>query len=64
VLKYFALFLLATGFCLAADPGVTALARAASKAQNSGQVVRAYLLYAEAAARDPHNESYREAGMP
>ena len=37
-----------------------ALARAADKARNSGQVVRAYLLYAEAAARDPHNESYRE----
>jgi general secretion pathway protein D len=61
VLKYFALFLLATGFCIAADPGAAALARAASKAQNSGQVVRAYLLYAEAAARDPHSESYRES---
>lgn len=60
MLKYFALFLLATGFCLAADPGAAALARAASKAQSSGQVVRAYLLYAEAAARDPRNESYRE----
>lgn len=60
VLKFFVLFILATGFCLAADPGVAALARAANKARNSGQVVRAYLLYAEAAARDPHNESYRE----
>jgi general secretion pathway protein D len=60
VLKYFLLFLMSAGFCLAADPGVAALARAADKARNSGQVVRAYLLYAEAAARDPRNESYRE----
>jgi len=59
VLKYFVLFLLAAACCLAADSAPAALARAASKAQNSGQVVRAYLLYAEAAARDPHNESYR-----
>ncbi len=59
VLKYFVLFLLAAASCLAADSAPAALARAASKAQNSGQVVRAYLLYAEAAARDPHNESYR-----
>lgn len=44
---------------LAAEPSAQALAHAASKAQNSGQLVRAYLLYAEAAARDPNNESYR-----
>jgi general secretion pathway protein D len=43
----------------AADPTAEALARAAQKAQNSGQVVRAYMLYAEAAARDPKNEKYR-----
>lgn len=36
------------------------LARAAETARNSGQVVHAYLLYAEAAARDPHVDSYRQ----
>ncbi len=35
------------------------LAREAREAQNSGQLVRAYLLFAEAAARDPHNPTYR-----
>ena len=43
----------------ALDPTAEQLARAASKAQNSGQLVRAYLLYAEAAARDPLNDKYR-----
>jgi general secretion pathway protein D len=60
VLKY--LFLLPISFSLllaAADPSAKALARAAEKARNSGQVVRAYLLYSEAAARDPKNETYR-----
>lgn len=35
------------------------LAHEAHEAQNSGRVVRAYLLYAEAAARDPGNPTYR-----
>ncbi len=35
------------------------LAREAHKAQEAGQLVRAYLLYAEAAARDPQNPTYR-----
>jgi general secretion pathway protein D len=35
------------------------LARLAAKAENSGQTVRAYLLFSEAAVRDPHNPSYR-----
>ena len=35
------------------------LAREAKKAQNSGQLVRAYMLYNEAAARDPLNQHYR-----
>ena len=35
------------------------LAARAKKAANSGQTVRAYLLYAEAAARDPKDPSYR-----
>lgn len=34
------------------------LAREAHQAQDSGQLVRAYLLYAEAAARDPHTPGY------
>ena len=35
------------------------LAHEARKAEDSGQIVRAYLLYAEAVARDPHNATYR-----
>lgn len=46
--------------CFAAtDPTAVRLARKAHEAQEAGQLVRAYLLYAEAAARDPHNPSYR-----
>jgi general secretion pathway protein D len=44
---------------MAADAVAARLARGAREAQNSGQLVRAYLLYAEAAARDPSNLSYR-----
>jgi len=44
----------------ATDPVAARLARRAKTAQNSGEVVRAYLLYAEAAARDPKTPSYRE----
>jgi general secretion pathway protein D len=58
-LKFLSLFLLGVCVSLAAEPSAQALARAANKAQNSGQLVRAYLLYAEAAAREPNNESYR-----
>jgi general secretion pathway protein D len=58
-LRYLTVFLVAACALLAADPSAQALARAAAKAQNSGQLVRAYLLYAEAAARDPNNASYR-----
>lgn len=47
--------------CLAAsDPVAARLARDAEKARNSGQLVHAYLLYAEAAARDPQVDSYRQ----
>lgn len=46
--------------CSAAHDDVAArLAKQAREAQNSGQFVRAYLLYAEAAARQPNNPSYR-----
>lgn len=37
------------------------LAREARKAQDSGQLVRAYILYGEALAADPRNASYRES---
>lgn len=43
----------------AADPVAARLAREAREAQESGQLVRAYLLYAEAAAREPSNTAYR-----
>ncbi len=42
----------------AADPVAAKLAHEADKARNEGQVVRAYLLYSEAAARDPQNPAY------
>jgi hypothetical protein len=35
------------------------IARAAKKAEDSNQIVRAYLLYAAAAERDPQNSTYR-----
>lgn len=58
-MKFLTLLLVTVCALAAADPSAQALAHAASKAQNSGQLVRAYLLYAEAAARDPNNASYR-----
>jgi general secretion pathway protein D len=45
--------------CWAADPVAARLARGARQAQDSGQFVRAYLLYAAAAAHDPQNPTYR-----
>ncbi len=50
--------LLAAGCWAAADPVAARLAHRAHEAQASGQVVRAYLLYAAAAARDPQNPTY------
>lgn len=48
------------GVCLwAGDPVAARLGREAHEAQESAQLVRAYLLYAEAAARDPSNPTYR-----
>ncbi len=45
--------------CLAAANSIAAeLARQADKARSGGQIVRAYLLYSEAAARDSHNPTY------
>ncbi len=62
-LKRFVLCLFAACVCaLAADNAAVAarLARLARKAENSGQTVRAYLLFGEALARDPRNSTYRE----
>lgn len=60
ILRLFACALIGL-LCRAAGDSVAArLAAQAREAQNSGQLVRAYLLYAEAAARDPKNPSYRE----
>jgi len=44
---------------MAGDKVAARLAREAREAQNSGRLVRAYLLFAEAAARDPRNPTYR-----
>lgn len=41
-----------------ADTVGSRLAKAAEKARDSGQIVRAYLLYAEAAAREPRNPTF------
>jgi general secretion pathway protein D len=50
---------LALSCVVAADKVAARLAREARQAQNSGQLVRAYLLFAEAAARDSRNPTYR-----
>jgi len=50
--------LLGTALLWGADSVGSRLAREAEKARASGQTVRAYLLYSEAAARDPHNWTY------
>ncbi len=43
----------------ATDPAAAQLAKQAHKEQDAGHIVRAYMLYAEAAARDPQNPSYK-----
>lgn len=50
-------FLAVAGILAAADSGGK-LAKEAKKAERAGDIVRAYLLYAEAAAADPANPSY------
>jgi len=52
--------LIAAAACVfASDPVAARLAREAHQAQLDNQIVRAWLLYSEAAARDPSNPSYR-----
>jgi type II secretory pathway component GspD/PulD (secretin) len=50
--------LIAASAIAAADHSAAHLAAEARRAQNSGQVVRAYLLFTEASMRDPQNASY------
>ncbi len=57
--RIFALLLCGALCSAAADSVAARLASEARRAEDSGQVVRAYLLYSEAAARDPHNATYR-----
>ncbi|MFN7933784.1 MAG: type II and III secretion system protein [Bryobacteraceae bacterium] len=49
--------LCALAVCLAAD-SASSLASQARKAERSGQALKAYLLYSQAAAADPKNRSY------
>ena len=56
--RFLAPTLLGAAFLWGADAVAFRLARAAESARQSGQIVRAYLLYSEAAARDPHNPTY------
>src|SRR5436305_843692 len=56
--RFFLLGLLGAALLWGADSVALRLAREAEKARDSGHVVRAYLLYSEAAARDPHNPTY------
>jgi general secretion pathway protein D len=58
-LRIILLACLALSSLTAASRGAAQLAREAREAQNSGQLVRAYLLFAAAAARDPRNPTYR-----
>ncbi|HEX6546741.1 MAG TPA: hypothetical protein VF023_10575, partial [Bryobacteraceae bacterium] len=59
-MRYLVLFLVCASVAVAAsDPTAESLAKAAEQARSSGQLVRAYMLYAEAAARAPNNEKYR-----
>ena len=58
-LRIFAFLVLALACWAAADPAAARLAQQARRARDAGQIVRAYLLYGEAAARDPQNSSYR-----
>jgi general secretion pathway protein D len=58
-LRTAACLILALACCAAADSTAARLAHEARQAEDSGHLVRAYFLYAEAAAREPGNSSYR-----
>jgi general secretion pathway protein D len=59
ILRLTACVLAVVSCCAAANDVAERMARAAKKAEDSNQIVRAYLLYAAAAARDPQNSTYR-----
>jgi general secretion pathway protein D len=52
------LCLIAAGALLANEPSAAQLYREGRKAERAGHLVRAYLLYSEAAAKDPRNTTY------
>lgn len=56
LLTYLLLFALC---CTAGDGIAERIARAAKQAEDNNEVVRAYLLYSAACARDPQNATYR-----
>ncbi len=56
--RFLSCVLLGTALLWGADSVAARLAHAAEAARDSGQLVRAYLLYSEAAAREPHNSTY------
>lgn len=58
IVRITACSLLAATLLIGADSVAAQLARQGEKARNQGQVVRAYLLYSEAAAREPHSPTY------
>lgn len=51
--------MLSTALAKEPDKRAAELAKEAKRANKAGHVVQAYLLYSEAAALDPHNDSYR-----
>lgn len=58
--RFIACLLAALSCCAAASNNLAErIARAAKQAEDENQIVRAYLLYAAAAARDPQNRTYR-----
>ena len=60
LIRCFLLLLAGLVCCIAAGSDTAErIARAAKQAEDKGQIVRAYLLYAAAVARDPQNGSYR-----
>jgi general secretion pathway protein D len=61
---FLALLVLALSFPVFGDSESARIARKAHRAQSSGDLTQAYLLYMEASTLDPHNKSYRaKAGL-
>jgi general secretion pathway protein D len=58
ILAMFVVCLASSGAAMAANAGAEKLAKQAEKAERAGHVIEAYLLYAQAAAADPHTPEY------